>query len=135
MGRVHYKHGDPSVQASASVSELTLSDDNEPLTLVISTHEYKTQKPHNPNILLNNWTHSQSGVGQANSNVAEGIKVYGEQTSEFNSYYLDKIIATSSGRNMTRLLWYVIDPDGEIENNSTVHIDIGLQQPSAYAVL
>jgi len=135
LGRVNYKHGDPSVQASASVSELTLSDDNEPLTLVISTHEYKTQKPYNPNILLNNWTHSQSGVGQANSNMAEGIKVYGDQTSGFNSYDVDKIIATQSGKNMTRLLWYVVDPNGEIENNSTVHLDIGLEQPSAYAVL
>lgn len=136
LGKVNYKRSDPSVQADPNLRDnVMVSDDGDDLTLVITTHEYKTQKPHNPNIIFNNWTHATSGVGTANTNVVEGMKVYGDQTANYNSKNIDHVAASQSGKNMTRILWYVVDPTGEMPNNGTVHIDIGLQQPSAYAVL
>lgn len=137
LGRVNYKRSDASVQGDANLRDnIMVSDAGDDLTLVITTHEYKTQKPHNPSIIFNNWTHPMSGDGTANTNVVEGIKVYGDQTASFGSKNIDRVAAVASGKNMTRMLWYVIDPAGDLgSSNDIVHFDIGLQQPSAYAVL
>ena len=134
IGKVNSKDGDSD--GAGGTSNVKDSAGN-PACHVMSVFDFKTQKPYSPTIMYNCWTNDLSGTGEATPTVTTGMKVYAtpDPANGQSSYDVDGIAWSNPGKNMTRVGFIVSDPNGELDHEDCVHLDIGDKFPSAYAIL